>query len=49
MPREPANPFGLQWSPIAPLIWSAGLPGGGMLWPFGPWDPHWWSVAANDE
>ncbi len=48
MPREPANPFGLRWSPLAALIFEAGLSGCGVPWPFGPWDPQWWPVAAND-
>jgi hypothetical protein len=49
MPREPANPFGLRWSPLAPMIWAERLPGAGVMWPFGPWDTHWWPAAANDE
>jgi hypothetical protein len=49
MPREPANPFGLVWSPMSVAVLTADpLPGAGLMWPFGPWDSHWWPVAAND-
>jgi hypothetical protein len=48
VPKEPANPFGLRWCSLAAEIMVAGVPGGGVSWPFGPWDAHWWPVAAND-